>query len=307
MRTKKKIIKEQLAELESLRLSLREKELQIAELTGKVEDYVGREQAISQAMTEATNVSQKLINDANEAADKKRIESDAEMKAAKAEAEMMVDVAYQNARDIVKEANEYSRMRLEQTEASIKTYGELLGQYNNAVKDSVQQAESNAKRYAKLYQELQMAVPELIADSGELSKLIDDSDVELPDPDDDPAQLMKNIYSIEHRVIPCQDEPKDEIKDEQKDEIKDEPKHDTLVEKSDGDEPEAKEENDEELIDRERTLIFDLNEDQGDSVPFEEDDEIKVYTVEEIVKGEGKDTVELDSLIDEILKMDVNK
>ncbi|MDD3401045.1 MAG: hypothetical protein PHT58_05400 [Eubacteriales bacterium] len=299
MRTKKKIIKEQLAELESLRLSLREKELQIAELTGKVEDYVGREQAISQAMTEATNVSQKLINDANEAADKKRIESDAEMKAAKAEAEMMVDVAYQNARDIVKEANEYSRMRLEQTEASIKTYGELLGQYNNAVKDSVQQAESNAKRYAKLYQELQMAVPELIADSGELSKLIDDSDVELPDPDDDPAQLMKNIYSIEHRVIPCQDEPKDEIKDE--------PKHDTPVDKSDEDEPEAKEDNDEELIDRERTLIFDLNEDQSDSVPFEEDDEIKVYTVEEIVKGEGKDTVELDSLIDEILKMDVKK
>ncbi len=287
MRTKRRIIKEQAAELESLKLELREKELLIKELADKVEDYSSREQAISLAMTEATVTAQKVVKEANERADAIRAESETESRAAKNEAEMLVEVAYQNARDIVKEANEQSRQRLEQTEASIRTYGELLGQYNESVMESAKQAEENAKRYATFYQKLQMAVPELIGESKDLSGLIENSEADLPEAGDDPAQLMKNIYTIEHRSIPVDEEEK--VTGFNTDfEPEPEPKPEPELEPPTDDEPK------EEPVKEEEQL----------PIEPEPDEDERVYTVDEFVEDDGKETMEIDTLIDEILTLE---
>lgn len=285
MKTKRRIIREMTVEMEDLRLRLLEKEHKIISLNEVVSGYLAREQAISQAMTEASATAQKLVSDANEQAGKILFDADEEVAAAKKEAEMLVDVAYQNARDIVKEANEQSRIRLEQTEAAIQSYGELLEQYNNVVKDSALQAEENSKRFSEYYKKLQLTMPELIGEAKNLTELLNENTDDLPDADDDPAQLMRNIYSIEHRVIPIEDG----VAEADTVTIK----NDT-VEKTDEPEAEADEQTDAGALDK---------ADEITDVVTQADDE-RIYTVKEVAPNMGDGDVELDSLIDKIIDLD---
>lgn len=273
MRTKRKIIKEQSEQIERLNRQLEQMRGENSELAGKVKFYLEREAAISKAFTEATTAAEKIRNDAQDEAEQIRAEAETYLRDAKRESDVIVDVAYQNARDIIKEANEHSRLRLEQTEAAIKSYGELLEQFNNAVKDNAVQAEANAKQYAEFYRQLNVAIPELIGEQQKLTELIDTEEQELPDAGEDPSQLMKNIYKIEQRNIPEIAIEEVNIVDNKTEDVA----FEATVEETDSDTKE---------------------EDEG------ENSDNHVYTVDEIAPDVGTESIELDNLLDNMLKLD---
>ena len=207
MRTKKRIIREQQELIDQLQLRLSQQEAAIAHLQTSVTDFRSREQSIANAMTEAAELRKRICTDAEKDAAALRTEAEAERRQAHQESETLIEAAYQNARDIVKEANAESRKKLEQTEAAINTYSEVLHQYNTMVLDHAKTAEENARRYAEFYRQMQFSVPDLLGDTANLGSLPDAPDVSVGEIGDDPAKLMRNIYTIEKRDLPVTDVP----------------------------------------------------------------------------------------------------
>lgn len=292
MRTKRKIIKEQEAIIAQLKSDIAQKDSLIEQLTVELDSYHEREQAIACAMTEATATAHKVVAEAQTQAD--RIISDSELEAeqTRKEAEILVEDAYQNARDIVKEANERSRERLEQTGATIISYGELLNQYNKAVMETAAQAEQSAKRFAEFYQKLQMAVPEMIGEAEHLSELSDQAETHLPDTQGDPAILMQNIYTLEHRSIPTEAKMASELQ----------PQSDSA-----------------DVVDSILGNIKATENSEVDSEPsgdspalniFAEEDKTDcaniISTVKDILPDAGEGDVEIDTLLDELIGLDNN-
>ncbi|MDO4564553.1 MAG: hypothetical protein Q4C04_02925 [Clostridia bacterium] len=278
MRTKRRIIREQAAEIDSLNQQIQLLRTKNAEQTELLNEYRAKEKAISAALTEATTTAEKMLTEAQSKADEIRAEIEAELSSVKKESEVLIEVAYQNARDIVKEANEQSRLRLEQTEASIQSYGELLKQFNNSVRESCLQAEENAKRYAEYYNKLSVAIPDLIGETKNLSELAGDAERELPDAEDDPAQLMRNIYTIQGRDI-----PEVEVQPESMD-------GETSPDEPVAPEPKAEEEAAEEEASEiavENAGVLETDEGEG-----------RVYTVDEIAPGAGDEAINFDELMD---------
>ena len=207
MRTKKRIIREQQELIDQLQLRLSQQEAAIVQLQTSVTDYRSREQSIANAMTEAAELRRRICTDAEKDASTLRTEAETERRQAHQESETLIEAAYQNARDIVKEANAESRKKLEQTEAAINTYSEVLHQYNTMVLDHAKTAEENARRYAEFYRQMQFSVPDLLGETADLGSLPDAPDVSVGEIGDDPAKLMRNIYTIEKRDLPVTDVP----------------------------------------------------------------------------------------------------
>lgn len=201
MRTKRKIIQEQRELIEQMELRLKQQASAIEQLEQVVTDYRGREKAVTDAMTEVAAVRARVTGEAQKQADEILTEANTARQSAESEAQEMISTAYQSARDIVKGADAERKQKLDQTEAAINTYAEILRQYNEMMKDQVKQAEENARQYAAYYRQLSVAVPELLGDTQGLADAADE-DLTLGEIDDDPAKLMRNIYTIEHRDIP---------------------------------------------------------------------------------------------------------
>ena len=70
------------------------------------------------------------------------------------------------------------------------------------------QAEENLKKISDYYVRLNNALPELFSEVPRLNEPINKQAEEpLPDPEGDPAQLMRNIYTIQNRYLPHEDIP----------------------------------------------------------------------------------------------------
>ena len=205
---KKRQIEEQARLIEELNAKLQEKQLELDGVNNQLDAYRQRENAISRAITDAAEAAYRIVSDARRQSDDIHDSAEKEFMASQKKGEAVVQSAFENARDIVKKAEMTSEEKIRQTDAAVCAYVELLNQFNESMKEQARQAEENMKKLSDYYARLNSALPELFAEVPQLSSTLEKREGEpLPDPEGDPAQLMRNIYAIQNRYLPHEDMP----------------------------------------------------------------------------------------------------
>ena len=205
---KKRLIEEQERTIAELNGRLREQQLQMDKLNAQLDEYKRRESSISRAITDAVDAASRIVADAQKESDDIHDSAQKDYMASQKKGEDVVQSAYENARDIVKKAEETSEQKIRETDEAVYAYVQLLSQFNESMKEQAKQAEENVKKLSDYYARLNNALPELFAEVPQLSETIGKQAGEpLPDPEGDPAQLMRNIYTIQNRYLPHEDMP----------------------------------------------------------------------------------------------------
>lgn len=164
-------------EIAALQESLNDYRRENAVLSARVQNYEARELSIARALTEAAERAEGVVSEAQRQAGEILEQSQADSDAARRDAEQLVDNAYQNARDIVREAEGESRRRMDETQAQIETYVSILTGYDRLIQENIRTAEENAKKFAELGQRLHASIPQILSAEG---KLIEAPDGENP-------------------------------------------------------------------------------------------------------------------------------
>ena len=205
---KKKKIEEQSRIIADLNEKLQAQQLELDTVKSQLEAYHQREFAISRALTDAAETATRIVTDAQRESDDIHDSAQRDFMASQKKGEAVVQSAYENARDIIKDAEKTSEQKIKDTDAAVCAYVKLLNQFNDSIKEQAKQAEENVKKLSDYYAQLNSALPELFAEVPMISQTIDDqTDDPLPDPEGDPAQLMRNIYTIQSRYLPHEDMP----------------------------------------------------------------------------------------------------
>ena len=205
---KKKLIEEQTRTIAALNEKLQAQQQQLDTANGQLEEYRKREYAISRAITDAAETATRIVSDAQKESDDIHDSAQRDFMASPKKGEEMVQTAYENARDIIREAEKTSEQKIKETDAAVCAYVQLLNQFNESMKEQARQAEENVKKLSDYYARLNSALPELFAEVPQISSCLSKEEGEpLPDPEGDPAQLMRNIYTIQNRYLPNEDIP----------------------------------------------------------------------------------------------------
>lgn len=205
---KKKLIDEQERTIMELNDKLQSLQLEMDSVKSQLEAYKHRELSISRALTDAAETASRIVTDAQRESDDIHDAAQKEYIASQKKGEAIIQSAYENARDIIKEAEKTGEQKINETNIAVDSYVQLLNQFNNAMKEQARQAEDNLKRIAAYYARLNNALPELFAEVPKISEtLTGQAEEPLPDPEGDPAQLMRNIYTIQNRYLPHEDIP----------------------------------------------------------------------------------------------------
>lgn len=129
------------------------------------------------------------------------------MQQVQANADKRLSEAEERAKQIEQQAKQESARLLSQTEATAAEYRDAIERYNAALEYAAAEAAANAERFASFARGRKLAEAEIIRETEGLSSIPYREPVtELPDPEGDPAQLMRNIYRIQNRVLP-EEEP----------------------------------------------------------------------------------------------------
>ena len=205
---KKKLIEAQNKTIAELNAKLQAQEQQLNSANARLEEYRQREVAISRAITDAAAAADRIVSDAQKESDDIHDSAQRDFMASQKKGEEMIQTAYENARDIIKDAEKTSEQKIRDTDAAVCAYVQLLNQFNESMKEQARQAEENVKKLSDYYARLNSALPELFAEVPQLSSTLEKQPEEpLPDPEGDPAQLMRNIYIIQNRYLPREDMP----------------------------------------------------------------------------------------------------
>ena len=205
---KKKLIEEQSKTILELKEKLLTQQQQLDSVSAQLEAYRQREFAISRALTDAAETANRIVVDAQKESDDIHDSAQRDFLASQKKGEAVVQNAYENARDIIKDAEKTSEQRIKDTDAAVCAYVQLLNQFNESMKEQSRQAEENVKKLSDYYTRLTNALPELFAEVPQLSStLAKQAEEPLPDPEGDPGQLMRNIYAIQNRYLPREDMP----------------------------------------------------------------------------------------------------
>ena len=189
---KRRTIAEQQKQIEALTA-------EVARLTAANQAYANREaeierreSGIGRAISEATATADSLIETAQNRAGAMLRKTQADCDAAKRDAEILVDDAYRNARDIVKEAEATGQQRLDEVDTQINQYATLLNAYDALVQEQMQQAQDHAKRFYELSKALHDTVPQILAPDGTLQ--IPEAKQE-PEPEPEPNE--EPLYTVD--------------------------------------------------------------------------------------------------------------
>ncbi len=204
---KKQLIQEQERTIMELNEQLQSLQLEMDNVKSQLEAYKQRELSISRALTDAAETASRIVTDAQRESDDIHDSAQKEYITSQKKGEAIIQSAYENARDIIKEAEKTGEQKINETNAAVGSYVQLLNQFNDAMKEQARQAEDNLKRIAAYYTRLNNVLPELFAEVPKLSEPLNKQEEPLPDPEGDPAQLMRNIYTIENRYLPHEDIP----------------------------------------------------------------------------------------------------
>jgi len=205
---KKKLIEEQTKIIADLNEKLQSQQLELDNVKSQLEAYRQREFAISRALTDAAETASRIVTDAQRESDDIHDSAQRDFMSSQKKGEAVVQNAYENARDIIKDAEKTSEQKIKDTDAAVCAYVKLLKQFNDSIKEQARQAEENVKKLSDYYAQLNNALPELFAEVPLIGETLEEHVEEpLPDPEGDPAQLMRNIYTIQSRYLPHEDMP----------------------------------------------------------------------------------------------------
>lgn len=204
---KKKLIEEQTRTIAELNERLHAQQQELVNVKAQLDAYRQREFAISRALTDAAETANRILIDAQKESDDIHDAAQKDFIASQKKGEAVVQSAYEKSRDIVKSAEQTSEEKIRKTDDAVGAYVKLLNQFNEAMKEQARQAEENVKRIADYYGRLTTALPELFAEVPQLADALSEDTEPLPDPEGDPAQLMRNIYTIQNRYLPREDLP----------------------------------------------------------------------------------------------------
>ena len=205
---KKRIIEEQTRTIAELNEKLQAQQLQLDGVNAQLEAYKQREYAISRAITDAAETASRIVTDAQKESDDIHDSAQKVYLDSQKKGEAVVQNAYENARDIIKKAETTSEEKIRETDAAVSAYVQLLNQFNESMKEQARQAEENVRKLSDYYARLNSALPELFAEVPQLNATLEkQEEAPLPDPEGDPAQLMRNIYTIQNRYLPREDMP----------------------------------------------------------------------------------------------------
>jgi len=165
--------KDLLLEIEKLQERIKHLEACIKTQDRLLEGYQKREHAVVKAI--------------------KQVQEDADRRLAEAE---------KNAQRIELQAKQESSRLLAQTEATAAEYRDAIERYNLALEYAAAEAAANAERFASFVRGSKLSEGDLVKETEGLSAIpFREPITELPDPDGNPAQLMRNIYRIQNRVL----------------------------------------------------------------------------------------------------------
>ena len=205
---KKRIIEEQTRTIAELNEKLQAQQLQLDGVNAQLEAYKQREYAISRAITDAAETASRIVTDAQKESDDIHDSAQKVYLDSQKKGEAVVQNAYENARDIIKKAETTSEEKIRETDAAVSAYVQLLNQFNESMKEQARQAEENVRKLSDYYARLNSALPELFAEVPQLNANLEkQEEAPLPDPEGDPAKLMRNIYTIQNRYLPREDMP----------------------------------------------------------------------------------------------------
>jgi|GEM_PF-2367317 len=205
---KKKLIEEQNKTIAELNEKLSAQQQLMDGVKAELDQYKQRELFISRAITDAAETAARIVSDAQKESDDIHDSAQQEYVASQKKGEAMIQSAYENARDIIKDAESASEKKIKETDAAVGAYVQLLNQFNESMKEQARQAEENVRKLSDFYARLNSALPELFAEVPQLNATLNAAEEEpLPDPEGDPAQLMHNIYTIQKRYLPREDMP----------------------------------------------------------------------------------------------------
>jgi vacuolar-type H+-ATPase subunit H len=172
-----------------------------------IEGYHAREQSLIDTLHTAQNTSRKLTEDARAEADaireKARQEGEKLLDETMRAAQAAMDQAQQQASELrISAKNESDRM-IRDAEIIKSEYEELVDSFNALLEQNANELRETADRFAEFVRGRKIEAPEVKLDGEAFYKSVGAlNDARLPDPDGDPATLMKNIYQLQKRPLP---------------------------------------------------------------------------------------------------------
>ena len=172
-----------------------------------IEGYHAREQSLIDTLHTAQNTSRKLTEDARAEADaireKARQEGEKLLDDTMRAAQAAMDQAQQQASELrISAKNESDRM-IRDAEIIKSEYEELIDSFNALLEQNANELRETADRFAEFVRGRKIEAPEVKLDGEAFYKSVGAlNDARLPDPDGDPATLMKNIYQLQKRPLP---------------------------------------------------------------------------------------------------------
>ena len=175
-------------------------------LSATLEEFKAKESAISGALTNAQRAAEKIIAEAeNERAAILKVAEEARA-SAEQEAQEIVGDANREADTIVEKAKEKARGIAMQAEAFMVEYRANAARLNESLQAAATAAAAQAEQFRAFASGTQLqGETELAGEYADISALLDEKELELPDDYETPATLMKSIYAIENRDLPQQE------------------------------------------------------------------------------------------------------
>ena len=152
---------------------------------GLIDGYRAREAAVVSVLASAQETA------------KQRVEA-AERRAGELERE-----AQRKAEEIERQARAESERILAGAKEDVAEYQAAIDRYNAALETAAEEAAENARRFASFARGRKLSEAQIAQDAAAFPCAQPQAEaIELPDAAGDPAQLMRNIYRIENRVLP---------------------------------------------------------------------------------------------------------
>ena len=173
-----------------------------------VDGYHAREQSLIDTLHTAQSTAKRLVEEARTEAEtireqaRREGESLLEEKVQAAQAAMQQ--AEQQAHELRTTAKNESERLMRDAEIIKREYEELVTSFNAMLEQNASELRETAARFADFIKTRKVETPEVRLDGEAFYKSVGAlNDSKLPDPDGDPATLMKNIYQLQNRPLPA--------------------------------------------------------------------------------------------------------
>lgn len=200
---KAKELEEQLAQSEQEVAILAKK---VETLSAALEEFKAKESAISGALTNAQRAADKVVADAEKERGLILDDAEEERRTAKKEAEEIIADANREADAIIVKAKEKARALAMQAEAFMTEYRANAARLNESLQAAATAAAVQAEQFRSFASGTRLqGESELAGEYADVSALLEEKELNLPDDYETPSTLMKSIYAIENRELPEQE------------------------------------------------------------------------------------------------------